>query len=210
MLEAPTFRHVLAHRDRDDDAACCILLAPPFTRVGQEDVIPRLGYLDHRSASHVHFYCAGYGGYGNRDIVPDMMEIGPVKYANGVVIPWWFSQRAFAGFVDDCERATTWKYSGDAELIMLGPEVDFRKALIFSFKDMIHDGVIATSAELFESIIRYCREAGGRASAYDFSDIEGARNLGKEALQALLSVLPKPARGVWEKGRHYAIRNIEA
>ena len=210
MLEAPTFDHVLAHRNRKDGAACCILLAPRFTKVGQEDVIPRLGYLDHRSAEHVHFYCAGYGGYGNHQIVPDMEEIGPVKYANGVVIPWWFSQRLFGGFVDDFERATSWKYSGDAELVMLGPEVNFSQSLIFYFREMIRDGAIASSAELFEAIIQYSRGAKGNPSAYDFSDVQGSRELGKGALHAVLSVLPKPARGIWEKGRHYAVRDIHA
>lgn len=208
MLEAPTFQHILAHRTRKDDAVCCILLAPKFTKIGQEEIIPRINYLDHRSAEHVHFYCAGYGAYGDRQRIPDMEKIGSVRYPNGVVIPWWFSQREFGCFVNDLECATKWKYSGDAELIMLGPDVNFSQCLIFYFHKMICDGAIESVSELFEAIIQYSRCVKGNASAYDFSDIEGLKKFSNEALQAILSILPKPARAIWEKGRHYAIRNI--
>lgn len=129
MLEAPTLEHVLAH-SRRGDAACCILLAPPFTKVGKDEVIPRIGYLDHRSGQHVHFYCAGYGGYWHPSIIPDMEEIGEVKYGDSTMIPWSFSQKLFGEFVDQLERTTTWHYSGDAELIFLDPDVDFSALLI--------------------------------------------------------------------------------
>ena len=208
MLEAPTLKHVLAHRDRDDGAACCILLAPRFSRVGREEVIPRIGYLDHRSGEHVHFYCAGYGGYWHRSLVPDMEEIGDVKYRNGTVIPWAFSQRLFAAFVDELEGATRWRYSGNVELILLSPQVDFSTALTLDIEAMVSDGGIRSSAELFEAIIRYCRTAAGNPSAYNFSDLQGAKELGKGALDSLLTLLPKPVRGVWERGRHYAVKNI--
>src|SRR5688572_24345522 len=125
MLEAPTLRHVLAHRNRRDGAACCIVLAPLFSKVGRGDVVPRIGYLDHRSGERVHFYCAGYGGYWHKGQVPDMDEIGDVKYKNGTMIPWAFSQTLFGAFVDELEHSTKWKYSGGAELILLSPQVDF-------------------------------------------------------------------------------------
>jgi hypothetical protein len=208
MLEAPTLDHVYDHRDRNESAACCIFLAPRFSNLSRDEVIPRIGYLDHRSGKYVHFYCAGYGGYWHRDIVQDMEEIGDVKYGDGTMIPWAFSQNLFARFVDELERATKWRYSGDVELIMLGPNVDFSKALIFKVQAMVEDKAIRSSAELFEAIIRYCRDAVGDPSAYDFSDVQGAKELGKGVLDAILSYLPEPVRGVWEKGRHYAVKNI--
>jgi hypothetical protein len=210
MLEAPTLDHVLAHSRRRDGAACCILLAPPFSKVGKDEVVPRIGYLDHRSAKHVHFYCAGYGGYWHPSSVPDMEEMGDVKYDGGTMIPWAFSQKLFGEFVDQLERATTWKYSGNVELIFVGPDVDFSNALVLDVDAMVRDGGIGNSAELFEAVIRYCRMAAGNSSAYDFSDQKGARELGKGAVESLLALLPTSVQGIWKKGRHYAVRNIAA
>jgi hypothetical protein len=210
MLEAPTLDHVYAHRGRNEPAACCILLAPKFSKAVREEVIPRIGYLDHRSGKHVHFYCAGYGGYWRPEVVPDMEEIGSVKYVDTTMIPWAFSQNLFGQFVDELEKATTWRYAGEVELIVLGPKVDFTKALILNVPAMIEDKAIRSPAELFEGIIHYCRDAAGDPKAYDFSDLQGAKQLGKGAVEALLAALPKPVRGIWEKGRHYAVRNIKA
>jgi hypothetical protein len=207
MIEAPTLNEILAHRRRLDRAACCILLAPRFSKVSQDEIIPRIGYLDQRSGKHVHFYCAGYGGYWHSDVVPDMENIGPVKYQDGTMIPWAFSQSLFAAFVDELENVTTWRYEGGTELILLDPSVDFSNALILNVDAMIADGGIRSSAELFESIIHYCRNAKGHPSAYDFSDMKGLQELGRGAV-GLLALLPKPVQGLWERGRHYAVRNI--
>lgn len=210
MLEAPTLKHVLAHRKRGDSAACCILIAPRFSKVVQDEIIPRIGYLDHRSEQHVHFYCAGYGGYWHKDLIPDMEEIGRGKYEDDTMIPWSFSQKLFGQFVDELERDTKWKYSGNVELILLDPQVDFSKALILDVEAMVRDGVIGSSTELFEAIIRYCKRAAGNPSAYDFSDLQGVKEVGKGAIDLLLSALPKPVRGIWQRGKHYAVKNLVA
>ena len=208
MLPAPKFENILQHALRNDGSACCILLAPPFTKVGESEVIPRIGYLDHRSATFVHFYCAGYGGYWRKDDVPDMQDIGEVTYKNSTMIPWAFSQKFYGEFVDDLEEVTKWSYSGGAELIFLGPKVDFSNTLILYVDKMIEDGAILSSAELFETIIRYCRNASGDPSAYSFSDIQGGKEMKSAALESLLSILPNPVKGLWEKGNHYAVKNI--
>ncbi len=72
-----------------------ILFAPPYTRVGSQSIVPRLGYLDERTGPHFHCFCAGYGGHHFAD---DAKDIGVMRYKNGVVIPWGFSQRQFAAF----------------------------------------------------------------------------------------------------------------
>jgi hypothetical protein len=210
MLEAPKLEHVLAHSQRKDGAACCIVLAPPFSKIGKDEVMPRIGYLNYRSAHHIHFYCAGYGGYWDPSHFPDMQDLGKVKYENGTMIPWAFSQTLFGEFVSQLESVTTWRYSGNAELILLDPKVDFSNALVLDMDAMIRDGGIGHSAELFEAIIRYCREYGKNSSAYHFSDLQGSKEAGKATLESLITLLPKPVQGLWKTGHHYAIKNIAA
>ncbi len=142
MLEAPTLNYVKNHKNKKDGSMCCILIAPMFTTVGREGVVPRIGYLDHRSAKYIHFYCAGYGGYWQEPQFPDMQEIGIGKYDGGTEIPWAFSQRVFGEFIDELESETTWKYSGEAELILMGPDVDFSQCLAFDIAAMLNDKAI--------------------------------------------------------------------
>ena len=75
MLAAPTLDDVLSHSRKHPNALCCILFAPPFSKAAKEEVIPRIGYLNGRSAKDLHFYCAGYGGYWHRSDFPDMETI---------------------------------------------------------------------------------------------------------------------------------------
>jgi hypothetical protein len=44
-----------------------------------------------------------------------------VEVTNGAY-PWYFSAKSFAEFVDDLESATSWKYSGDVELLLLNAD----------------------------------------------------------------------------------------
>jgi hypothetical protein len=209
MFGAPQIEYILRHPLREDSAACCIVLAPPFTRVGKDEVIPRISYLDSRSAHYIHFYCAGYSGFWDGYCPLDIQEIGEVKQENGKMIAWAFSQTLFAEFVSQLERLTTWKYTGKAELILLNPRVDFSNALVLDVDKMILDASVQHSSELFESIIRYCREHGDNPSAYDFSNIQLIREAGKTSLESLLALLPKPVQGLWNRGHHYAVKNIE-
>ncbi len=208
MLPAPALQDVLNHKTREDNALCCILMAPPFTKVGKEGVVPRLGYLNDRSGNRVHFYCAGYGGYWRRSDFPDMEDLGEVRYEDGCVIPWSFSQKVFASFVDELEGHTSWRYSGEADAILLGPDVDFGDCVVYDIETMVADGAIRRASELFEAIIQYSRSPGPAKSAYGLSDREGMKLFAAEAGTAVLSFLPKPAQALWKKGKHYAVKNI--
>jgi hypothetical protein len=199
-------RNVRDHTRDLPDTICCILLAPPFTSVGKNDVIPRLGYLDSRTGKPVHFYCAGYGGYWHQSLVPDMKDIGEHTYRDGTKIPWAFSQTLFATFVNELEASTSWKYSGGADLLMLNQDVDFSQAIVFNIDKMVDDKAVDGASQLFEAIIQFSRQHAG--GAYEFSDRKGVRLLGQITVDAILSYLPPPLKQLWQTGRHYAIRNI--
>lgn len=208
MLPAPRLNDVKNHKNNEDGTMCCILIAPLFTKVGREGVVPRIGYLDYRSAKYIHFYCAGYGGYWDKTRFPDMQEIGSVKYDNGTRIPWAFSQRVFGEFVNELESETTWKYSGEGELIVMGPDVDFSQCLTFDIEAMLNDKVINNCSELFEALIQYAKAASASPSAYLFSDKKGGEEFVKATIDSVLSFIPKPAQRLWDRGRHYAVKDI--
>lgn len=182
-----------------------ILFAPPCTKVASERIVPRLGYLNARTAEHIHFFCAGYGGYG---FAEGAKPIGEVRYNDGVVIPWGFSQRKFAEFVNDMEATTSWKYSGEADLILVGPHLEFSDAIVYDIEAMLKDGAIDNPARLFEAIIAFARSRGVEASTYELSDKEGVRTFGEAAAEAIIDVLPKPLQKLWNRGVHYRVQNL--
>ena len=71
-----------------------------------------------------------------------------MTYEAGTVIPWGFSQRKFADFVDEFERLTKWKYSGETDLILIEPNLDFADTVVYDVEAMQRDGAISNAASL--------------------------------------------------------------
>jgi hypothetical protein len=205
MYPAPSFEVMRRTLEEHRTDIIGILFAPPFTVVGAENLAKRLGYLDGRSGQHIHFFCAGYGGYGFAD---DLEQIGEMRYDNGVVIPWGFSQRKFVSFVNELEGATSWKYSGESDLILADPELAFHDCVVFDIDAMLKDGAIDNPARLFEAVIWYARDKKGTISTGGFSDKKGMGLLGNTALEGILTAIPESLRNLWKRGLHYRTRNL--
>ena len=208
MLEAPTLQAVKEHIKAHPNAICCILFAPKFSQLGFDGIISRIGYLDERTGQDIHFYCAGYGGYWNKDIVPDMKDIGIGKYERGTKIPLAFSEILFAKFVDEMETETSWRYSGGAEIIVLNPKTGFSNCIIFKLDAMMKDEIINYPGELFEALIQHARSC----KEIDKFSLNGISKVsGEETVNAILSLLPKPFENlwnIWKKGKHYTLVDI--
>jgi len=207
MLPAPKIADVMAHSQNHPEALCCMLFAPPFSKAAANGVVPRLAYLNHRSGQHINFYCAGYGGYWHKDDFPDMAAIGDVEYDDGTIIPWAFSQKVFAGFVDELEGVSSWRYSGETELLVLNALTSFQDCLILEVERMIKDDAIDRASDLFESLIQYARSSVGRANVCQFSDGQAPSIFGKAVLD-VISEGPKALGKTWKSGRHYAVKSI--
>src|ERR1051325_54207 len=205
MLPAPTFDEIERMPLENRTPVMGLLFAPPFTKTGKEMLIPRLGYLDERSGRHTHFFCAGYGGYR---FAEDQQHITDMRYDNGVVIPWGFSDRKYAQFVDELEQHTSWKMRGEAELILVGGNLDFRDTLVFDVEAMVADGAIRSAGRLFEAVISFAKALGDRATPASISDRKGLSLLGDAAATAILELVPNAARELWTRGRYYATRDL--
>jgi len=211
MLEAPSLKKVREHIEQEKNALCCIVFAPNFDSISIKQIIPRLGYLDYRTSKNVHFYLVGYYGYGGEEVYyPDGKSLGQSKYSDGVEIPWYFSQRKYAEFIDEMEEKTSWKYSGGTELIILNYKADFSNAIIFRVDNMLKDGAIDNVNTLFEMLIHHSRK--NKRSLKKFS-LNGIGNqAGIIFGDAIIELLPKSIQSmtkIWIKGKHYSLENIE-
>lgn len=129
------------------------------------------------------------------------------RLKDGTGVPWAFSQKMFAQFIDELESKTKWKYSGEAEIIVLSPDIDFSDCVVFNIEKMIKDRAIDRISELFESLIQYARLEGSSQSAHGYSEARAPKIFGDAVLGALLEG-PKALGKTWKEGRHYATRNL--
>jgi hypothetical protein len=205
MFPAPSIEEMRRTLEGHRTDIIGLLFAPPDTKVGKENVVPRLGYLDGRSGQHIHFFCAGYGGYR---FAEDLVPVADMRYEDGSVIPWGFSQRKFVSFVSEMEDSASWQYSGESDLILTTPDLTFDDCILFDIDSMLRDGAVDTPSRLFEVIIKYARERKAAAGIPDFSDRRGVGLLSDATLEGILAVMPQSLRSLWKRGLHYRTRNL--
>lgn len=213
MLPAPSLEEIGRCLRQNPAPLVALTFAQPSTKIAAETLIPRLAYFDSRTEQYIHFFFAGYAGYRFAD---DAIPVADGHYEFGTIIPWGFSQKKFAEFVNEMERTTRWRPSGDVDLILVEPKdpgdggnpvLDFTQAVLCDVTAMIRDGVIDHASRLFEAIIGFARTNPSITPAR-FSDQQGLGLLGQAAADTILSFIP-PAERLWKRGLHYRIQNIE-
>lgn len=214
VLFAPSLNELRRTLREKPAALIGILFAPPYTKIASETIVPRIGYLDARSAHYMHFFCAGFFGYGHPK---DEQRICTTVYPDTTKIPWSFDERQFAAFVEELEHVTSWKYSGECDLILVEPkfkfsgnepEIAYSQAILFNIDAMLRDGAIESAAQLFEAVMRFARERES-ATLEGLRDRQGLRLLGETAAETIVDLLPRPARKVWKRGLHYRVQNLD-
>lgn len=210
MLQALQLSDVLAHRALPRRALCAIVFAPPFSEIASKGVLPRLGYLHHRSGETIHFYCVGFGAYGRDGVTKprDAVRVGSVRLPDDRQDQnhWWFSESKFASFVQAMHDTTSWRYSGETELLLFGPSLNPRDCLCLKLLQMIADGALLTPAKLFEDLVNYSQRL--YVSTAGFSDAKMPDLLCKATVGALTEG-PKGLLKAFKEGAHYMTVSIE-
>jgi len=74
---------------------------------------------------------------------------------------WSYSDKMFVEFIEDLEKYSTWKYSGERELLMLGYKegsLSFDGMMRFYLDNMIRDKVIVSVPSFFQQLVRICKK----------------------------------------------------
>ena len=130
-----------------------------------------------------------------------------------------FSLDAYGRFQREIERLSSWRYSGEADLLLMngvrgkqdGPaSLDFSSAIVCDLDRMIRDGAIHTVRRFFEDIFRFAEEAKTTDPTWGFSDKMGARTAGSALKRVILSLLPKDLGDDYKRAEHFAIRDVSA
>jgi hypothetical protein len=186
-----------------------VMFCNPKTEFCKKEILNSLSYLHHRSGKAINIFCCGYGAYWPEEKYPDLE---PVTKIDGV--DWLYSDQAFVSVVEEFEKKTRWRYSGENELLLLdvipSPEpktLNINNAIVCNLEQMKKDDAFSSVRSLFENLIRYCATTEA-ADTWTFSDTQGL-NIAKNLLKdTILSFLPKNLQASYNKAENYVIRKI--
>lgn len=184
-----------------------LLFARPSLPLAQAEVTPNLDYFHYRSGSHIDFFCAGYDGYTGRD---EADEFIPVVVDKKNSLDWRFSEKMFIQLVDEIEAMSSWRYSGDPDLILTNAHydatnreayLDFGQRVQCRLQQMKDIGAIISVPSFIEDIIRYADHADEEDPTWGFSDAQVPDALRRFVLAILPQSLSKEA----ERLKHFAV-----
>lgn len=170
-----------------------ILFARPSAKIVKEDILSNYDYLDIRSARHIEIVCAGYDS--------------SMK----------FNENVFVKIIEGIERDTSWKYSGETDMILLNTrydhktgavDLDFREVVSFSIEAALRVKAIESVPAFFESLIRFAAAHTGLDPTWGFSDSRGLEVAGSALSKAIFSLLPKGMEDEFDKAKLFVVKDV--
>jgi hypothetical protein len=189
-----------------------LMFVTPDTPLATTDVYPRMSKFHARSGKHIDFYFAGYRQGGQ----PKSTQFVRIEGPKG---SWYYSQKDFDRLVSDMESKTTWKYSGDTDLLLMngwldGPRskatLDFKTAIVCQLETMKRDEAFVSVGQFFEQIFRFAESFEGDDPTWGFSDREGVAIAGSALKRFIYSLLPKSLSKDATRAEHFSVRDLAA
>src|SRR5258705_4272219 len=211
---AAAFRGRYASPNKSPVRMVGLLFARPTSALAAQDIVPNLDYFHHRSASHVDFFCSGYGMFWEifRDKVPDMQVVARVGNRD-----WLFSAQMFDLFRQEIEQHSTWRYGGGVELLLANAQyyaeestakIDFASAVVVDLDRAQKIDAFPSVEHFFEDIVRYVESSPGDDPTWGFSDRMGRKVAGSALRSLVLRLLPEAVRADAERAAHFVVRNL--
>lgn len=149
MFDALTYQEMLKEIKKNSEKygitndMVAILITRPDLATGK-DILNSLEYYHFRTGHSINFYLPGYGAYWTEEEYPDgkvVTEIAGVK--------WSFSNQRFVEFIEDMEKYSKWRYSGESDLIFAevkNGRLSYERAMEFHLDNMLRDKEILEKA----------------------------------------------------------------
>jgi hypothetical protein len=195
-----------------------ILFAPAKSPLVVQEILPRINDYHHMSGNNVDFFCCGYGAYWPDDQdIEVVAEVGEDTPWERRIVKWQYSSKIFTDIVKQFKKMTTWKYSGEVDLILANARyddaqdtayVDLSSSIVLKLDEMRKDCLIQSVGTLFQEIFDYAENESGEDDTWGFSDSKGIKVLWQALESVVLKLLPVPARQLWRKGKHFAVIDV--
>ena len=178
-----------------------ILFAAQGASLASSQIQPRIEEFHYRSGKNLDLFAAGYDKFWD-----SRGEFRPMFDASG-----------FDRLRRDLEEATTWRYSGDVDLILANAmldrrtdqsTLDFASSVVCQLDQMLKDGAIQSVGSFLEKIFQYTDSQKNEDPTWGLSDHLGL-GLGKSVLVNMVArLLPETIVKQLRAGRHFAVRSL--
>lgn len=202
MLEAITYQGMLRDisNNQEKEDIIGILITRPDLEVGKS-ILCSLNYYHHVTGKDLNFYLPGYGAYWY-GVYPDERVVSKIDGTE-----WSYSDKMFVEFIEGLEKHSTWRYSGESELLLLEYEngrVSFDSMMRFYLDNMIRDKVIVSVSSFFQQLVRIYKKDN---SLEKISDTFGRRKLIQVTKETIMGNIPSWLENVFTQEKYFCIRN---
>ena len=180
-----------------------ILITRPNLETGKQ-ILENLEYYHFRTGHSINFYLPGYGAYWTEEEYPDgkvVTEIAGVK--------WSFSNQRFVEFIEDMEKYSKWRYSGESDLIFAevkNGRLSYERAMEFHLDNMLRDKAIISVNQFFEKIVRIGQEGRSMNQIGNKLGIDKGKQV---VFDALLEKMPMHMGDVIKQEKYFCVKNIQ-
>lgn len=202
MLEAITYQGMLRDISNSQvkEDTIGILITRPDLEVGRS-ILNSLNYYHHATGANINFYLPGYGAYWYG------------SYEDGRVITkingteWSYSDKMFVEFIKDLEKYSTWKYSGESELLMLDYKdyiLSFDGMIRFYLDNMLRDKVIVSVPSFFQQLFNICKKDNALEK---ISNTLGRDKLLQVTKETILDNIPLNLGSTFKQEKYFLVKN---
>jgi hypothetical protein len=222
MIEAHTYDEVCAQlavrfdKDykRQDVNLTGLIFAHPQARFAEAEIVPRIGNWHYRSDNVTDFFCAGFGNGTGPRAPKDRYKVKALHRAG-----WWFSDKAFDGFVRDIEARSSWKYTGGADLLLTTARyktttkkasLDFRSAIVVNLEAVMKDKAVRDPSDLMYRMFEFAQTMNEdvKEPAWELSNKLGLRVMKSSFIDMFWRVVSKLMGKGFQQASHFAVRDI--
>jgi hypothetical protein len=186
-----------------------LLFMHPESELAKTDILPRIGQYHESAGEFTDFFFVGYGAYWPQNDYPDQREAVKLDGTQ-----WLFSDRAFNRFRREIEEKTSWKYSGETDLILATARystthkrafIDYSQCITCCLEQIVRDEAAVSIPAFFEKIFHF-GEKNKDATAYHFSDLHLVSTSKTSLFEWILSRVG--LKDYYKKNKNLAIRDI--
>ena len=204
MLEAVTYQQMLTNISCNEmrEDMIGILITRPELNVGKE-ILESLNYYHHLSGKNKNFYLPGYGAYWY-GTYPDGRVVARID-----CVEWSFSDRMFIDFINELENYSTWKYSGESELLMLQYKngiLSYDNMMRFYLDEMLRDGAIVSIPTFFQQLFRILNKS---ETVNEASNILVGNKMIQIPKDLIMDNVPTIFSKIFTQEKHFCVGNYE-
>ena len=172
-----------------------VIFGSPACKAMKEDILPSLAYFNFRSGDALDMFCVGY------TVPEDTMLFAPEN----------FDQKAFQLAILEFEERSSWEYSGETDLLLLNAyqyeeagrkhvDLDFGSVFKLTLENSVKDGLVRSTRQYLEQLMRHSRNYQGDDLAGRVSDGLFLKKAGDALMNwtlSLFKVSPQDAKNIY-------------